>query len=269
MARTRRLKRCDTGTAYYHLMSRTNDKRHLFSKGATKTDLVGALRRAAEFSGIKLRAYAALDNHFHVICEVTRSDDPVPEAELLRRYAVIKGERAALALAELWHELAAAGMHATLEAEHERLRRRMNDISEFMKTFKEIFDREFKRVQGYCGSIWSGRFKSTMIESGEYLAVCKRYVMMNPVRAGLVTQVKDYRWVWSEDETEGECAAQDARVMKRLAQIGEGKILGSEEFVRQWLFGMGSRLKTRTVAAHMVEDWAYSSHGWRLAKTGV
>lgn len=269
MARPLRLKRCDNGIAYYHLMSRTNDKRLLFTKGAVKTCMIETLRRAATFSGIRLCAYAALDNHFHVICEVTRGEDPVPPDELVRRYAVLKGERAAKVLAKLWRDLATAGMDAELAIEYDRLRRRMNDISEFMKTFKEMFDREFKRVRRYYGSIWSGRFKSTMIESGEYLSVCKRYVLMNPVRAGLVAQVKDYHWAWSEDVFDAESASFDARVVKRLAQISDGEILGSREFVRRWLFGMGSRLKSTAVAAYRVADWAYSSHGWRLAKTGA
>ena len=51
-------------------MSRTNDRRFLFEKGRVKTQLVDALKRAAAFSGIGLDAYAALDNHFHVVCNM-------------------------------------------------------------------------------------------------------------------------------------------------------------------------------------------------------
>ena len=46
----------DGRDAHYHLMSRTNDRRFLFEKEAVKTDLVAALRRAAEFCGIGLTA---------------------------------------------------------------------------------------------------------------------------------------------------------------------------------------------------------------------
>lgn len=49
MARTRRIKR--DGDAHYHLMSRTNDRRFLFSKGRVKGEIVSLLRRAAAFSG--------------------------------------------------------------------------------------------------------------------------------------------------------------------------------------------------------------------------
>ena len=91
MARTSRVKKTGSGTSYYHLMSRANDRRFLFEKGRVKTRLVDALRRAAEFSGIELEAYTAMGNHFHVVCKVVRDDEPVPEGELIRRVGVLKG----------------------------------------------------------------------------------------------------------------------------------------------------------------------------------
>ena len=269
MARTARLKMTDNGTARYHLVSRTNDKRFLFGKGRIKTALVDMLKRAAEFSGIELNAYAAMDNHFHIVCTVTRSEGSVPEAELIRRYGVLKGRAAAERLALRWKELAISGRAATLEAEQDRLRSRMNDISEMIKTFKEAFNIWFKKDQPYCGSIWSGRFSSTMIEDGRYFAVCKRYVVLNPVRARMVTMVKDYMWVWSEDETKTDAFAgpvPEEVGMRRIAQIGGGKLFGSAEFVTRWIFGFGDRLRSRSTCARPVGDLAYSSHGWRLAK---
>lgn len=280
MARSARIKSMGEGTVHYHLMSRTNDRRFLFAKGAVKTELVAALKRAAEFSGIKIEAYAAMDNHFHVICEVTRGGEVVSEEEIVRRVAILKGARAAERLAERWRDLAASGFTATLEDELQRYRARMNDISEMIKTFKETFNVWYKRDRDYCGSIWSGRFASTLIEDGRYLAVCKRYVRLNPVRAGMVTQAKDYRWSWCENEgnntiIEGsvpekiiEGSVPENGLMKRVAQIGGGKIFGSEEFVRKWIYGLGDRIPSRSCAAHPVGEIAYSSHGWRLARVG-
>ena len=79
MARTRRIKKMAAGVAYYHLMSRTNDKRFLFDGGNVKTQLVDALKRAAAFSGVEIDAYAVMDDHFHVVCKVVRTDEPIPE----------------------------------------------------------------------------------------------------------------------------------------------------------------------------------------------
>ena len=46
MARPRRIK--NDSDAHYHLMSRTNDRRFLFENGEVKSELVSALRRAAD-----------------------------------------------------------------------------------------------------------------------------------------------------------------------------------------------------------------------------
>jgi len=124
-----------------------------------------------------------------------------------------------------------------------------------------VYNREYR----YCGSIWSGVFKSTMVESGKYLEYCRRYVMMNPVRAGIVTQIKAYRWVWSDMPSENEVfLGFNPRGEGKVAQIGSGKIFGSVGFVVKWIDAMGFTAK-RTVA-HAVGDVGYSSHGWRLAK---
>ena len=268
MARTSRFKK-SCGTARYHLMSRANDKRFLFEKGVVKTELVDALTRAAEFSGIALNAYTALDNHFHVVCTVTKPDEPVPAPELIRRYRVLYGPKKADALVERWEELEAAGFFAQLEEEMNRLRRRMNDISEFIKTFKEVFNLWFKRTRDYCGSIWSGRFKSTLIEDGEYFARCKRYVQLNAVRAGIVSRIRDYQWSWCEDDEKCEGSAgsvPERELLRRVPQIGAGKVFGSARFVMESLFALGDKVKTRHVGAHEVGTLGYSSHGWRLAK---
>ena len=272
MARTTRLKKNDTGTAHYHLMSRANDRRFLFEKGRVKSSLIDALRRAAAFSGIRLEAYSGMDNHFHVVCEVVRSEEPVPEDELLRRVAILKGDAAADELAAHWRELRSAGLDMMVDAAQNRLRERMNDISEFMKTFKEVFNIRFKRERGYTGSIWSGRFKSTLIEGGRYLETCRRYVYLNPVRAGLVKHAADYPWCWiapSDGPSAGSVpgwAVVEARLMRRVVQIGEGKIFGSRSFVFDAVIALGDRFQSRSVTAREVDALGFATHGWRLAR---
>ena len=270
MARTSRVKKTGSGTSHYHLMSRANDKRFLFEKGRVKTRLVDALRRAAEFSGIELEAYTAMGNHFHVVCKVVRDDEPVPEGELIRRVGVLKGANAAHELAERWAEQRKAGLLSLVEADQSRLRARMNDISEFMKTFKETFNVWFKRDREYIGSIWSGRFTSTLVEGGRYRATCMRYVYLNPVRAGIVRHASDYAWSWIAAPDEPFAGTvPEWRLMRRVAQIGGGKMFGSEAFVVSAAFALGDKFRSRSVAAREVEGLGYATHGWRLAKAGA
>ena len=269
MARTARVKSIGEGTAYYHLVSRASNKQFLFRKSAAKDRLAELARKAAEFSGIKLVAFAAMDNHYHILCKVTRTCDPVPQEEIVRRVGVLKGAKAAESLAAHWRDLAAAGFDATLESELDRYRVRMNDISEFMKTMKELYAIWYNREYGYSGSVWSGVFKSTMVEGGRYLEYCRRCIMMNPVRAGIVSQIKDYRWVWCENHEENDGSAgclPEWSVAARVAQVGAGKIFGSEAFVMRWIYGLGDKFTAARTAAHAVGEIGFSSHGWRLAK---
>ena len=44
------------------------------------------------------------------------------------------------------------------------------------------------------GTLWDGRYKSTLVQSESYLLICMAYVDLNPVRAGMVAQPADYAW---------------------------------------------------------------------------
>ncbi len=44
------------------------------------------------------------------------------------------------------------------------------------------------------GTLWEGRYKSTLIDSERYLLACARYIELNPVRAIMVENPAGYRW---------------------------------------------------------------------------
>jgi putative transposase len=44
------------------------------------------------------------------------------------------------------------------------------------------------------GTLWEGRYRATLIDSEAHLLTCQRYIEMNPVRAGMVTHPREYRW---------------------------------------------------------------------------
>jgi putative transposase len=54
--------------------------------------------------------------------------------------------------------------------------------------------RYLNKLEKRTGSLWEGRFKSSTISADAYLLACSRYVELNPVRAGIVTDPNDYRW---------------------------------------------------------------------------
>lgn len=44
------------------------------------------------------------------------------------------------------------------------------------------------------GTLWEGRYKAVPMDSEQYLFTCYRYIETNPVRAGMVTHPRGYRW---------------------------------------------------------------------------
>jgi putative transposase len=54
--------------------------------------------------------------------------------------------------------------------------------------------RYFNERHGRTGTLWEGRFHSTLIDSDQYFLACCRYIEMNPVRASLAHHPGEYLW---------------------------------------------------------------------------
>lgn len=65
-------------------------------------------------------------------------------------------------------------------------------LSKFMKQVNLSYFNYYKKLYGYWGHIWQGRYKSNIIETDSYLLHCGKYIEINPVRAGIVTQPCEY-----------------------------------------------------------------------------
>ncbi|MEQ1600275.1 MAG: transposase [Methylophilaceae bacterium] len=69
--------------------------------------------------------------------------------------------------------------------------------SSLPKTLQSIgrrYVQYFNFSYGRTGTLWEGRYKSTLIDSERYLLTCMRYIEMNPARANMVAQPGDYAW---------------------------------------------------------------------------
>lgn len=67
-------------------------------------------------------------------------------------------------------------------------------LSQMMQAVGRRYVRYFNDRQQRTGTLWEGRYKSTVIQSERYLLACMAYIDLNPVRAGMVAQAQDYRW---------------------------------------------------------------------------
>lgn len=67
-------------------------------------------------------------------------------------------------------------------------------LSRMMQAVSRTYVRRVNDRQGRTGTLWEGRFHSTLVDTDRYLLACQRYIELNPIRAGLVTRPGDYRW---------------------------------------------------------------------------
>lgn len=68
------------------------------------------------------------------------------------------------------------------------------DLSEIMKGINLAYALYYKRKYHHTGHFWQDRYKSIIISKDEYLLACGSYVELNPVRAKMVEDPKEYRW---------------------------------------------------------------------------
>lgn len=208
------------GNAYYHITSRCALQSYLLENDdEVKTMFLKMLRRAEDFSGVKIVNYCIMDNHFHILLNVPKREE-IDDIELERRLRVLYGAKKAEKIKARWNTLLHDNLEDAVEKEKTAYKKRMYDISEFMKTFKQRF------TLWYCtnrnnieGTIWQGPFHSVLVE-GEHdaLGAISTYITLNPVRAKMVEDASQYKWCGY-----GAACAGDEKAKKALLSIYSNK----------------------------------------------
>jgi putative transposase len=67
-------------------------------------------------------------------------------------------------------------------------------LPSLMQAVGQRYVRYFNQAQGRSGTLWEGRYRSTLIQADRYLLACMVYLDLNPVRAGIAQTAKDYPW---------------------------------------------------------------------------
>lgn len=231
--RMRRLKFVDRA-ACYHVMSRTVLGLRLF-EDTDKEVLRKMIRKVSLFCGIEVLTYCIMGNHFHILIRVPEREE-LTDSELVSRFACLYPEPTKYQLLSpqmLKRKLQAGGEEA--EALRQKYLARMGDLSHFMKLLKQRFAIWYHKNHGTYGTLWADRFKSVLVEGkASALSVVSAYIDLNPVRAGLVSDPKDYRF----------CGYAEAVAGSRESIAGLEGVMGSGgkalPAYRILLFGVGS-----------------------------
>jgi hypothetical protein len=172
----------------YHCYSRVVDGNFIFKK-QEKEQFLGMMWRIADFLGIRVLDYTIMSNHYHQILLVPGIVD-VNNDQLLERLKNYYGETSNAYLR--FREAMDKGDKSP-ELLRPRHIRRMADLSEYEKILKQGFSTWYNRRKDRKGTLWMERFGSTITEDSPHVTMAMAaYVDLNPVRASLVGDPKDY-----------------------------------------------------------------------------
>lgn len=193
--KSRRMPRILRKGACYHVVSRVCGRAFLLRDGEKETfrDL---LVRVSGFCGVRLLTYALMDNHFHLLVQVPASPGELSDEELRERSRLLYGnerKRQPLSFDRIDRALRAGG--ETRLAMRRLLLGRMASLPMFVKILKQRFSLIYNRTHDRVGTLWEGRFRSVLVEDTfASVRAVAAYIDLNPVRAGIVEDPKDYRF---------------------------------------------------------------------------
>lgn len=127
--------------------------------------------------------------------------------------------------------------------------------SQMMQALGRRYVRYFNDLHHRSGTLWEGRYKSTLIQSERYLLTCMAYMDLNPVRAGMVAQAQDFQWSSHRHYT-GQ--AQDRRLTPHALYWG----LGNTPFAREAAYA--DMVRAGLTAPQQAGITGSALHGWAL-----
>jgi len=184
-----------SATPYYHVTGQCVKRSFLNGKDAAsgrdyshrKAWVVERLEELASVFAVNVAAYAVMPKHYHFVLFVDAArTESWTETEVANRWSKL------FALpAEIVNYLKGESTNAA-EKRHAQetlveFRRRLCDLSWFIRSFNEPVARRANKEDGATGRFWEGRFKSRPILDEAGLLAVAAYVDLNPVRDGSAT----------------------------------------------------------------------------------
>lgn len=181
-------------TPYYHCISRCVRRAFLCGEENGKSfehrrqwveDRIHVL---SEVFTIGVCAYAVMSNHTHLVLHIDKekAQSLSLEAVLQRWHTLYKGTLLTQQyLTPSTREELSEAQIKTIECTAEVWRKRLYDISWFMRALNEYIARAANKEDECTGHFWEGRFKLQALLDESALAACMAYVDLNPVRANM------------------------------------------------------------------------------------
>lgn len=178
-------------TPFYHCVSRTVRRAFLCgvdhysgqSYEYRRDWIEQRLLRLTQAFSIDIAAYAVMSNHLHVVLRI--------DADTAQAWSSIE-------VVKQWHQLFKGTLLSqrfakgesiksyeldTLNNTIDKYRRRLMNISWFMRALNEPIARQANKEDNCTGRFWEGRFKSQALLDDAAVLACMTYVDLNPIRA--------------------------------------------------------------------------------------
>jgi putative transposase len=127
--------------AYYHIISRGNNRQSIFFDDFDRLLFLRILGRTQRSYSWKCFAYVLMNNHYHLFIQISKCN-----------------------------------------------------LSEGMRDINGIYTQKINKRHKRIGHIFQGRYKSILVDSDSYFTELTRYILLNPIRAGIATQVDTWPW---------------------------------------------------------------------------
>ena len=127
---------------------------------------------------------------YHILTRGNNRQDVFKDEKDYERYKdVLKRYKERYKFALYHYALMRNHVHLVLETTEKG-----GKLSEIMKGINLSYAQYYKNKHRHIGHFWQDRYKSIIISKDDYLLACGSYVELNPVRARIVEDPKDYRW---------------------------------------------------------------------------
>lgn len=189
----RRARIIQAGGGVYHIMSRVVDRRRIIVT-QERERFQRLMRSVSGFCGVDILTHAILGSHFHILLYVPERRE-VSDALLIERMAYLYDEQRVSETETRLRDYRSTGLNAAADQLKAQYTYRMYDLGEFCKTLLQRFSQSYNRRHGRTGTLWEQRYRSVVVEfSARAVQAVAAYIDLNAVRAGIVTDPKDYRY---------------------------------------------------------------------------
>ena len=136
-------------------------------------------------------ARIAPDEHiYHILTRGNNRQDVFKDEKDYKRYIEILQRYKEKYKFKLYHYVLMRNhVHLIIETTQ-----KSGKLSDIMKGINLSYAQYYKNIYRHIGHFWQDRYKSIIISRDDYLLACASYVELNPVRAKVVEDPKDYKW---------------------------------------------------------------------------